>query len=108
MPHAGIHARSSWNCIPPVGTNAHHSGTEIANSTSVATRVMCFAHRAGPSSTGTAASAGQTISAVSTTCWYMPLLSLPLPRRHAEHGQHPDHEQHDVESHFSGLQAATH
>jgi len=54
------------NCIPPVGTNAHHSGTESANSTSVANRATYLARGAGTSRTTAAATSGQTSSAVTT------------------------------------------
>src|SRR6266581_5974347 len=110
IPHAGIHSRSSWNCMPAAGTNVHHSGTEIANSARLAASATCFAQRAGTSSTSSAASAGQAISAVSTPCWYMAPAPRPppppLPHRRAEHGEHADHEQHDVEAHLACLQPA--
>src|SRR5438445_7516949 len=58
MPEAGIHGRSSTNCIPAAGRKVHHKGTEMANSTRLAARATCFAQRSGTSSTIAAATTG--------------------------------------------------
>src|SRR4029077_1026624 len=102
MPQAAIHGASRTNCIPAIGWKVHHSGTEMANSMRLAPRATCFAQRSGTSSTTTAATAGQARSAVSTAGAYM------LAHHRADHGEHADHEQHDVDADLAGLQPAPH
>src|SRR5207302_3282642 len=102
MPQAGIHGRSSTNCIPAASWKVHHSGTEMANSTRLAARATCFAQRAGTSSTTAAATTGHARSAVSTACEYM------LAHHRAHHGEHADDEEDDVHAHLPRLQPAPH
>ncbi len=54
------------NCMPPLGTNAHQSGTEIANSIRLAANATCLASLAGTNSTIRPVSSGQVSSSVMT------------------------------------------
>src|SRR2546427_9791985 len=73
VPNSGtwIQGASQTNCIPPDGTKVHHNGTAIANSIKLATKPRCFAQRGGAMRIATAATAGQTSSAVSTQRAYI-------------------------------------